>query len=103
MFRTWLPLNVVVSSTTTEVTARAHIARSRLGLVLRKCPEIPPEHMQGGESLAAQKLRRRRAASGAVFATGNRQPQPARRNTRTKANNNLYTGRPARARDGLSA
>ena len=55
----------------TEVTARAHIARLRLGLVLRKCPEIPPEHMQGGESLAAQKLRRRRAASGAVFATGN--------------------------------
>jgi hypothetical protein len=49
---TWLPLNVVIgSSITTEVTARAHIARARLGLVLRRCPdsrEIPPEHMQGG-------------------------------------------------------
>ena len=32
----------------TEVTARAHIARARLGLVLRRCPEIPPEHMQVG-------------------------------------------------------
>jgi hypothetical protein len=36
------------SSITTEVTARAHIARERSGLVLRRCPEIPPEHMQGG-------------------------------------------------------
>jgi len=36
------------SSITTEVTARAHIARARLGPVLRRCPEIPPEHMQGG-------------------------------------------------------
>ena len=36
------------SSITTEVTARAHIARARSGLVLRRCPEIPPEHMQGG-------------------------------------------------------
>jgi hypothetical protein len=37
----------------TEVTARAHIARARLGLVLNYwcsgagAPEIPPEHMQG--------------------------------------------------------
>ena len=38
---TWLPLNVViVDKLTTEVTARAHIARARSGLVLRRCPEI---------------------------------------------------------------
>ena len=48
---TWLPLNVVIVDnelTTEQVTARAHIARARLGLVLRRCPEIPPGHMQGG-------------------------------------------------------
>ena len=46
---TWLPLNVVIDDNDRrEVTARAHIARARLGLVLRRCPEIPPEHMQGG-------------------------------------------------------
>ena len=36
------------SSPTTEVTARAHIARARLGLVTKRCLEVPPECMQGG-------------------------------------------------------
>ena len=39
---TWLPLKTtslcIVDNE--EVTARAHIARARLGLVLRRCPEI---------------------------------------------------------------
>jgi hypothetical protein len=48
VFRTWLPLNVVVSSTTTEVTARAHISRARLGLVLQSCRRVPLGCMQGG-------------------------------------------------------
>jgi len=47
---TWLPLNVVIVDNKRGDSPRAHIARARLGLVvvLRRCPEIPPEHMQGG-------------------------------------------------------
>ena len=45
---TWLPLNVVIVDNDRGMTARAHTARVRLGLVLRRCPEIPPEHMQVG-------------------------------------------------------
>jgi len=37
-----------LSSTTTEVTARAHIARACLGLVLQSCPRVPLGCMQGG-------------------------------------------------------
>ena len=36
------------STPTTEVTARAHIARARLGLVTKRCLEVPPEYMQDG-------------------------------------------------------
>ena len=36
------------STPTTEVTARAQIARARLGLVTKRCLEVPPERMQGG-------------------------------------------------------
>ena len=41
-----------LSSTTTEVTARAQIARACLGLVLQSCLRIPLECMQGGRPLA---------------------------------------------------
>ena len=36
------------SSITTEVTARAHISRARLGLVLQSCRRVPLGCMQGG-------------------------------------------------------
>ena len=36
------------STPTTEVTARAQIARARLGLVTKRFLEVPPERMQGG-------------------------------------------------------
>ena len=61
---TWLPLNVVIVDnelTTEQVTARAHIARARLGLVLRRCPEIPPEHMQGGSRCPGRAVEPERA------------------------------------------
>ena len=51
------------SSTTTEVTARAHIARARLGLVTKRCLEVPPECMQGGSLWPGRALERQRSAS----------------------------------------
>jgi hypothetical protein len=59
---TWLPLNVVIDDNDRrEVTARAHIARARLGLVLRRCPEIPPGHMQGGSRCPGRAVEPERA------------------------------------------
>ena len=48
-------------STTTEVPARAHIARARLGLVLRRCPAILPQHMQGGSRCPGRAVEPERA------------------------------------------
>ncbi len=52
---------------TTEVTARAHIARARLGLVtkrcLKRCLEVPPECMQGGSLWPGRALERQRSAA----------------------------------------
>ena len=45
---TWLPLNVVIVDNDRGVTARAHIARGCLGLVLQSCLRVPLECMQGG-------------------------------------------------------
>ena len=45
---TWLPLNVVIVDNDSEVTARAHVARACLGLVLQSCPRVPLGCMQGG-------------------------------------------------------
>ena len=51
------------SSPTTEVTARAHIARARLGLVTKRCLEVPPECMQGGSLWPGRALERQRSAA----------------------------------------
>ena len=45
---TWLPLNVVIVDNDRGDSPRSYRARALIGLVLRRCPEIPPEHMQGG-------------------------------------------------------
>ena len=39
-----------------EVTARAQIARARLGLVTKRCLEVPPERMQGGTAFGRDVL-----------------------------------------------
>ena len=41
--------------------ARAHIARARLGLVLRRCPAILPQHMQGGSRCPGRAVEPERA------------------------------------------
>ena len=51
------------STPTTEVTARAQIARARLGLVTRRCLEVPPECMQGGSLWPGRALERQRSAA----------------------------------------
>ena len=51
------------STPTTEVTARAQIARARLGLVTKRCLEVPPEHMQGGSLWPGRALERQRSAA----------------------------------------
>ena len=51
------------STPTTEVTARAHIARARLGLVTKRCLEVPPECMQGGSLWPGRALERQRSAA----------------------------------------
>ena len=51
------------SMPTTEVTARAHIARARLGLVTKRCLEVPPECTQGGSLLPGRALERQRSAA----------------------------------------
>ena len=51
------------STPTTEVTARAHIARARLGLVTKRCLEVPPEHMQGVSLWPGRALERQRSAA----------------------------------------
>ena len=51
------------STPTTEVTARAHIARARLGLVTKRCLEVPPERMQGGSLWPGRALERQRSAA----------------------------------------
>ena len=51
------------SSPTTEVTARAQIARARLGLVTKRCLEVPPERMQGGSLWPGRALERQRSAA----------------------------------------
>ena len=51
------------SSPTTEVTARAHIARARLGRVTKRCLEVPPECMQGGSLWPGRALERQRSAA----------------------------------------
>ena len=51
------------SSPTTEVTARAHIARARLGLVTKRCLEVLPECMQGGSLWPGRALERQRSAA----------------------------------------
>ena len=45
---TWLPLNVVIVDNDRRDSPSSYRARALTGLVLRRCPEIPPEHMQGG-------------------------------------------------------
>ena len=51
------------STPTTEVTAQAHIARARLGLVTKRCLEVPPECMQGGSLWPGRALERQRSAA----------------------------------------
>jgi len=51
------------STPTTEVTARAQIARARLGLVTKRCLEVPPECMQGGSLWPGRALERQRSAA----------------------------------------
>ena len=51
------------STPTTEVTARAQIARARLGLVIKRCLEVPPECMQGGSLWPGRALERQRSAA----------------------------------------
>ena len=51
------------STPTTEVTARAQIARARLGLVTKRCLEVPPERMQGGSLWPGRALERQRSAA----------------------------------------
>ena len=60
---TWLPQchSTSLSSTTTEVTARAHIARARLGLVLQSCPRVPLGCMQGGSHWSGRAVEPERA------------------------------------------
>jgi len=60
---TWLPQchSTPLSSTTTEVTARAHIARARLGLVLQSCPRVPLGCMQGGSHWSGRAVEPERA------------------------------------------
>ena len=63
------------STPTTEVTARAQIARARLGLVTKRCLEVPPECMQGGSlwpGRALERQRMTRAASGLGLGLGSR-------------------------------
>ena len=51
------------STPTTEVTARVQIARARLGLVTKRCLEVPPERMQGGSLWPGRALERQRSAA----------------------------------------
>ena len=51
------------STPTTEVTAQAHIARARLGLVTKRCLEVLPECMQGGSLWPGRDLERQRSAA----------------------------------------
>ena len=51
------------STPTTEVTARAQIARARLGLVTKRCLEVPPECMHGGTLWPGRALERQRSAA----------------------------------------
>ena len=51
------------STPTTEVTARAQIARARLGLVTKRCLVVPPERMQGGSLWPGRALERQRSAA----------------------------------------
>ena len=51
------------STPTTEMTARAQIARARLGLVTKRCLKVPPEHMQGGSLWPGRALERQRSAA----------------------------------------
>ena len=48
------------STSTSEVTSRAHIARACLGLVTKRCLEVPPECMQGGSLWPGRALERQR-------------------------------------------
>ena len=50
-----------LSLITTEVPARAYIARARLGPVLRRCPAILPQHMQGGSRCPGRAVEPERA------------------------------------------
>ena len=52
------------STPTAEVTARAQIARARLGLVTKRCLEVPPECMQGGSLWPGRALERQRSWQG---------------------------------------
>ena len=61
--KTWLPLSTSQSTPTAEVTARAHIARARLGLVTKRCLEVPPECMQGASLWPGRALERQRSAA----------------------------------------
>jgi len=63
---TWLPLNVAIASTTTEVTARAHIYRARLDLVLQSCPRVPLGCMQGGSRWLARDVLLSQSARGGM-------------------------------------
>ena len=59
---TWLPLNVaIVDNDRGEVTARAHIGRARLELVLKRYLQLPPGHMQGGSRCPGRVVERGRA------------------------------------------
>ena len=51
------------STPTPEVTARAQIARARLGLVTKRCLEVPHEYMQGGSLWPGRALERQRSAA----------------------------------------
>jgi hypothetical protein len=57
--KTWLPLNVTIDANDRGDT-RAHIARARLGLVTKRCLEVPPECMQGGSLWPGRALERQR-------------------------------------------
>jgi len=45
---TWLPFNVVIVDNDRGDSPSSYRARALRAGVLRRCPEIPPEHMQGG-------------------------------------------------------